>query len=479
MCAKIIDMSKLNQHVKTRFCPSPTGLLHLGNLRTALFSALLGKSAHGEFLLRIEDTDRERSELRYVDQLQDDLLWLGLGWQEGPGHDLGRGPYFQSQRDAIYEDYYQRLETMGAVYPCFCSEEELALARKIQRASGKPPRYPGTCQNLTPQQIEAKLAEGKRSTLRFRVPLHEDILFKDLVRGEQRFRSADLGDFIVRRTDGTAPFLFCNAIDDALMEVTHVLRGDDHVANTPRQILILNALGLPLPEYGHISLILALDGRPLSKRNGSRSLVDLRGEGYLPQAIINYLARLGHYYGHDQLLTMAELAAQFKLESLSMSPAKYNPDQLLFWQKQAIESLNNDELWNWLGSEFFSSLPAGRQAAFLEIIKPNLLFPADAYRWAQIIFNDQIAEYNIQDAADVSYFQEALRAFEEHGAQAQKILDHLKVQLNLKGKMLFQPLRLALTGEAHGPELGKLMVLIDPEKIHRRLLKAKQRAENL
>lgn len=472
-------MSKLDQHTKTRFCPSPTGLLHLGNLRTALFSALLGKSVHGEFLLRIEDTDQERSEARYAEQLQVDLLWLGLAWQEGPGHDLGRGPYFQSQRGAIYADYYQRLETMGAVYPCFCSEEELALARKIQRAAGKPPRYPGTCQNLTEQQINAKLNEGKRPTLRFRVPLQEDIRFTDLVRGEQCFKSADLGDFIIRRTDGTAPFLFCNTVDDALMGVTHVLRGEDHVANTPRQILILTALGLPIPEYGHISLILAMDGKPLSKRNGSRSLVDLRNEGYLPQAIVNYLARLGHYYGHDQLLPMAELAAQFKLAALSTSPAKYNPDQLLFWQKQAIDCLSNDQLWEWLGQEFFASLPQGTQAAFLDMIKPNLLFPADAHRWAQIVFGDEIAEYDIQDAADPAYFAAALQAFEQHGAQAQKILEHLKTALQVKGKLLFQPLRLALTGEIHGPELGKLVALIEPKKIQQRLLKAKKRAENL
>jgi nondiscriminating glutamyl-tRNA synthetase len=475
----VIDMSQLDQHTKTRFCPSPTGLLHLGNLRTALFSALLGRSAQGEFLLRIEDTDQERSEARFSEQLQQDLLWLGLDWQEGPEHDLGRGPYFQSQRGFIYADYYQRLETMGAVYPCFCTEEELALARKIQRASGKPPRYPGTCQNLTQQQIDAKLQEGRRPTLRFRVPLHEEIRFTDLVRGEQCFKSADLGDFIVRRADGTAPFLFCNAVDDALMEVTHVLRGEDHVANTPRQILILKALGLPIPEYGHISLILALDGRPLSKRNGSRSLVELRNEGYLPQAIVNYLARLGHYYGHDQLLSLAELAAQFKLTALSTSPAKYNPDQLLFWQKQAIERLSHDELWNWLGQELFASLPQGQQTAFLEMIKPNLLFPADANRWALIVFGEEIAGYDIKDAADPIYFTEALRAFDQHGAQAQKILEHLKTQLQLKGKTLFQPLRLALTGEVHGPELGKLMALITPEKIHQRLLKAKQRAENL
>jgi glutamyl-tRNA synthetase len=466
-------------NLKTRFCPSPTGLLHLGNLRTALFSALLAKSRNGCFLLRIEDTDQQRSQEQYTTQLQKDLLWLGLDWQEGPGHDMGRGPYHQSMRSAIYDDYYQRLEAMGAAYPCFCSEEELALARKIQRSSGKPPRYPGTCQNLTREQIEAKLAQGLKPTLRFRVPLHQETRFTDLVRGEQSFKSEDLGDFIIRRTDGTAPFLYCNAIDDALMEVTHVLRGEDHVANTPRQILILESLGLPVAEYGHISLILAPDGTILSKRHGSRSLVELRSEGYLPLAIINYLARLGHYYGHDELLSLDELAAQFKLASLSKSPAKYNPAQLLFWQKKAVDHLSSEEMWSWLGIEFFSSLPENQRDLFIEVIRPNIMFPADAYRWAKIIFDDEITVRDLQTASDPQYFVQSLAAFERYGADAQKILEHLKTALNIKGQMLFQPLRLALTGEPHGPELGKLMVLIEPEKIKQRLLRAKHRAENL
>ncbi len=466
-------------NLKTRFCPSPTGLLHLGNLRTALFSALWATSRKGCFLLRIEDTDQQRSEEQYTIQLEKDLLWLGLDWQEGPGHDKGKGPYYQSMRSAIYDDYYQRLEAMGAAYPCFCSEEELALVRKIQRSSGKPPRYPGTCQNLTQEQIEAKLAQGVKPTLRFRVPLRQETRFIDLVRGEQCFKSEDLGDFIIRRADGTAPFLYCNAIDDALMEVTHVLRGEDHVANTPRQILILETLGLPIPEYGHISLILAPDGTLLSKRHGSRSLVELRGEGYLPLAIINYLARLGHYYGHDELLSKDELAAQFKLASLGQSPAKYNPAQILFWQKKAVDHLSTEEMWNWLGIEFFSSLPENQRDPFIEVIRPNILFPGDAYRWAKIIFEDEITVRDLQTVSDPRYFAQALAAFERYGSDARKILEHLKTELNIKGQMLFQPLRLALTGEPHGPELGKLMVLIEPEKIKQRLLGAKHRAENL
>ncbi len=463
--------------MKTRFCPSPTGLIHLGNLRTALFCFLLAKSIGGSFLLRIEDTDFERSELRYSEQLQTDLLWLGLEWQEGPGHDQGRGPYFQSQRNNIYADYYERLLTTRVAYPCFCTEEELALVRKIQRSSGKPPRYPGTCQLLTQSVIDAKLKAGLKPALRFRVPSGREIVFMDFVRGEQRFKTDDLGDFIIRRNDGTAPFLFCNAIDDALMEVTHVLRGDDHVANTPRQILILEALGLPIANYGHIPMILGPDGSPLSKRHGSRSLVALREEGYLPLGINNYLARLGHFYGHDQLLSLEGLGQEFKIECLNTSPAKYNEEQLNYWQKKLVDQLTDQEVWQWLGGEIKSMVPGDLQPLFWETVKPNVLFPNDAKNWALIFFTP----FEIQQPITThkEYFGEALQAFLQHGPQAAKIFEHLKQRLALKGKELYMPLREALTGASHGPEMAKIMTLLEPAEIKSRLLRAKHLAENL
>lgn len=463
--------------MKTRFCPSPTGLIHLGNLRTALFCYLLTKSVGGSFLLRIEDTDLGRSELRYSEQLQTDLLWLSLNWQEGPGHDQGRGPYFQSQRNNIYADYYERLRTTRDAYPCFCTEEELALVRKIQRSSGKPPRYPGTCQLLTQSVIDAKLKAGLKPTLRFRVPAGREVVFTDFVRGEQRFKTDDLGDFIIRRNDGTAPFLFCNAIDDALMEVTHVLRGDDHVANTPRQILILEALGLPIAHYGHIPMILGPDGSPLSKRHGSRSLVALREEGYLPLGINNYLARLGHFYGHDHLLSLEGLAREFKVECLNTAPAKYNEEQLNHWQKKVVDQLNDQEVWQWLGKEIQLLVPEDLQPLFWEAVKPNVLFPIDAKNWALILFTPFEIQHSIPTHKE--YFRESLQAFEQHGPQAAKIFEHLKQRLALKGKELYMPLREALTGATHGPEMAKIMILLEPTEIKSRLLRAKHLAENL
>ncbi len=471
-------MHNLDSHVKTRFCPSPTGLLHLGNLRTALFSALLAKSVGGQFLLRIEDTDLQRSEERYIKSLLQDLLWVGLLWQEGPECDKGHGPYRQSQRGAIYADYYQRLEAMGATYPCYCTEEELAIVRKIQRSTGKPPRYPGTCQELTAFQIAQKEAEGRRPTLRFRIPAHYQIRFTDLVRGEQSFQSDDLGDFIIRRADGGASFLFCNALDDALMEVSHVVRGEDHVTNTPRQILILETLGLSIPDYAHIAMIVGPDGSPLSKRLGSLSIVQLREAGYLPLAVINYLARLGHYYGHDQLLSLEELAAQFRVDALSTSPAKFNQEQLNFWQKRSLESLSIDQWLDWLGEEITEKIPLAKQVQFAEMIKPNIQFPAEALPWVQIIFGEELPEIGDLQTTNPDYFSHAWDAFEQHDGNTQKIWHYLKDKCALSGKALYQPLRIALTGMTHGPELEKILLLMNPKKIKQCLQRAQEYVKN-
>ena len=268
----------------TRFAPSPTGSLHLGNARTALFNFLLARQLGGQFLLRIEDTDLERSAERYLAELIDDLHWLGLGWDAGPDIGGAHEPYRQSQRNAIYAEYFARLATSGLVYPCYCTPLELEVSRRAQLAAGRPPRYAGTCRELSAGERDAKLAGGLKPSLRFRVPQGRSVEFHDFVRGAQRFASEDIGDFIVRRADGNAAFFFCNALDDALMGVTHVLRGDDHLTNTPRQILLLEALGLDIPQYGHVALLTGMDGAPLSKRHGSVSVREFRERGFLPQA---------------------------------------------------------------------------------------------------------------------------------------------------------------------------------------------------
>src|SRR5580704_5060301 len=303
--------------VRTRFSPSPTGMIHLGNVRSALFSALYAKHAHGTFILRIEDTDQSRSEEKFTESMLSDLTWLGMHWQEGPGIDGPYKPYFQSQRGNVYSRYYQQLEESGLAYPCFCSDQELALHRKLQLSRGHAPRYPGTCRKLSKDVVAERIAQGKKPALRFLVPQNKDIDFVDIVKGPQHFNSDDIGDFIIRRADGSSSFMFCNAIDDSLMQISHVIRGEDHLSNTPRQLMILQALEMSSPKYGHLSLIMGDDGSKLSKRHGSFSLHDLRAEGYLPIAVMNYLARLSHTYEEQRLLNIEELAQAFNIEKIS------------------------------------------------------------------------------------------------------------------------------------------------------------------
>jgi glutamyl-tRNA synthetase len=493
--------------MKTRFCPSPTGNMHLGNARTALFNALLAIGVKGTFLLRIEDTDTTRSSIEHTHVLLEDLYWLGCvgeEWQEGPRayedingqivSDDENGPkalYWQSKRGAIYQQFYEALESNGAVYPCFCSDYQLAIARKTQLAAGKPPRYSGTCSKLTADEIAEKRKQGLTSTLRFRVPLNQLVEFEDLIRGKQSFVSDTIGDFIIRRADGSSSFMFSNAIDDAVMGVTHALRGEDHLTNTPRQLLILRALKLPEPQYGHISLIVGSDGSPLSKRHGSCSIKELREEGFLPQAIINYLARLGHTYAnldeqtHQGLMSLKELATGFSTHTMSTSPARFDGPQLFYWQKEAINLASVEELKQWLAPKTEAMVPTAKLELFIETIRSNIVFPKDAAHWAKIFFLSSIITFHEKaihtlQQAGATYFEEGIKIIE--GFHKDDELDYhqfiqlLQNQLNMKGKGLYQPLRTALTGELHGPELDKIFKIMGKTDVLYRLKQAKELA---
>ena len=458
---------------KTRFAPSPSGYIHLGNVRTALFSALVAARDHGVFLLRIEDTDQTRSSTDYTDALKEDLVWLGMPWQEGPDVGGEHGPYHQSQRAEIYARYYAELEQRDLAYPCFCSEHQLALSRKAQIAASKPPRYAGTCARLTPPQIQAKLQEGVQPALRFRVPQNNSIRFDDAVRGEQVFSGADIGDFIIRRADGTPAFFFCNAIDDALMHVTHVLRGEDHLSNTPRQILLLEALKLRVPSYGHISMIVGSDGAPLSKRTGSESVRELRASGYFPLAVVNHLARLGHAYESNAYMTFEELAARFDTAKLGRSPARHDVNQLIHWQHEAVAKAPVEDLWKWMGPEVQRLVPPDQMHEFVDAVRPNITQPQDALHWAQVIYGDQLVlnpdAKKIVQLAGVPFFEAALRAWGEHHDNFSALAEQVKTDTGVKGKHLFHPLRVALTGEVHGPEMARLLKLLPLEESRRRL----------
>ena len=292
----------------TRFAPSPTGSLHLGNARTAFFSYLWARQSGGRFILRIEDTDAERSQVRFRDELMVDLRWLGMDWDEGPDVGGPSAPYSQAERSDFYKTQYQQLERGGLAYPCYCTAEDLELSRKLQRMAGKPPRYAGTCSNLSSAQRAEREARGLKPTLRFRVPDHTVIEFVDSVHGPQRFASSIRRYRRLHRAAGrwhALAFFFCNAVDDSVMGVTQVLRGDDHLTNTPRQLLILDALKMRRPAYGHVGLLVGADGAPLSKRHGSTSAQEFRERGFLSIAVLNQLFRLGHASDIDGWLPLA------------------------------------------------------------------------------------------------------------------------------------------------------------------------------
>lgn len=462
----------------TRFAPSPTGLIHLGNVRTALFSWLAAHRGQGRFILRIEDTDAERSRPEYVAALMADLRWLGLHWEEGPEAGGPHGPYHQSERGAVYARYYHELEAQAFAYPCFCSPEELELSRKLQLSQGRAPRYAGACRRLSAAERAARLEAGHQPTLRFRVPEGQTVEFTDVVRGPQRFQSDDIGDFIIRRADGTPAFFFCNAIDDALMEVSLVLRGEDHLTNTPRQILLLQALGLPVPGYGHMALIVGDDGQPLSKRNGSRNVAELREAGYFPEAVDNYLARLGHSIDSDALLDLAGLAARFDAAHLGRSPARFDPQQLDHWQRQALLTLPWERIWAWLADYLATPVPESRRESFVAAVRANLNGPEEAELWAAACFGDAPLEpgaHAVIAGAPEALWPAALAALDTHGTDFKALAAQAGQAAGLKGKQLFMPLRAALTGQTHGPELAQLLPLIGPERARARL----QRIANL
>jgi nondiscriminating glutamyl-tRNA synthetase len=459
--------------VITRFAPSPTGYLHIGGARTALFNWLYARHHGGRFLLRIEDTDAERSLDEHTTALMADLRWLGIDWDAGPDREDERGPYRQSARAAIYAGYFATLERAGQVYPCYCSPLELDLSRRAQLAGGKPPRYAGTCRDLTPAERAQRVAQELPATLRFRVPRGERVTFVDFVHGLQSFLSDDIGDFVVRRADGSASFFFSNAVDDASMGVTQALRGEDHLANTPRQLLILAALGLPAPAYGHVALIVGADGAPLSKRHGAVSVREYRERGFQPLALVNHLFRLGHSGAAPGLLTLDEMAHSFAADHLGRAPSRFDEQQLLVWQRSAVHALPADAARAWLAPLLPAGLAESAVKDFVAALLPNVVLPEDARPWVEIVFGgppplEPTAEAVVR-AAGTGYFSAAAAAAATSGNDLPAIAGAVRAATGRKGAELYTPLRLALTGRAHGPELAPLLKAMPPGKARERL----------
>jgi glutamyl-tRNA synthetase len=463
--------------ITTRFAPSPTGELHLGNARTALFSWLFARHHAGRFVLRIEDTDTERSKEAFTQALMDDLRWLGLEWDLGPhpSSEKAGGPgeeYRQSRRGAIYARHSATLDARGLTYPCYCTPLELDLSRKAQLAAGRPPRYAGTCRELSAEARVKKSAQGISPTTRFRVPTGKTVEFDDMVHGAQRFATDDIGDFILRRADGSAAFFFSNAIDDAEMGITHVLRGEDHLTNTPRQLLVLEALGLRAPTYGHLSLLVGADGAPLSKRHGATTLREFRERGYLPAALANHLFRLGHSSSENGVLSLDGMAKHFTVKHLGRAPARFEESQLNVWQREVAHHMPLEESERWLAAETPRDIDAERRRAFIAAIRPNVLLPKDVARWRDVVFGgspslDAPSLERVREAG-TTFFRAAADAARA-GGKLKGIVSAVQAATGAKGPALWKPLRLALTGSSEGPELAPLLEAMPDTAIHDRL----------
>jgi glutamyl-tRNA synthetase/nondiscriminating glutamyl-tRNA synthetase len=468
--------------MRVRFAPSPTGQLHVGNARTALFNWLLAHRKDGTFILRIEDTDAERSTRESEASILEDLRWLGLDWDEGPDIDGPNGPYRQSERLHLYTSYASELLAAGHAYQCFCSPAKLDADRQADLAAGKPPRYHGTCRSLTASEAQARMDAGEHPVVRFRVAPGDDVKFTDLVRGEVVFSRDVLGDFVILRSDGRPQYNFAVVVDDALMEVTHVIRGEDHVSNTPRQILLYEALGFKPPEFAHLSLVMGPDHTPLSKRHGATSVSEFRARGYLPEALVNYLALIGWSPGGDEeLLEIGELAKRFAIEDVGHSPGVFDPEKLAWmnrhYMKAAAPTRLAAESMRYFIAKGFVVRRSDAAAEYIASLLPMAVGSVDRLeeipdRLHFIFDYDAAAAVTRPDVAHVLEepgAREVIIAFAEELRDAGPLdrdafraaANRVKARTGQKGRALFHPIRVALTGEGGGPELDLAVPAID------------------
>src|SRR3954454_20261300 len=467
--------------MRVRFAPSPTGQLHVGNARTALFNWLLARGHDGTFILRIEDTDVERSTKQSEESILDDLRWLGLEWDEGPDVGGSGGPYRQSERLHLYSSYANELLAGGHAYYCFCAPQKLEDDRRKDLAAGRPPKYRGTCRSLSPEDGRRRIEAGERGVIRFRVPEHVDVAFQDLVRGEVTFSTDVIGDYVIVRSDGHPAYNFAVVVDDALMEITHVIRGEDHISNTPRQVLLYQALGFTPPEFAHLSLVMGPDHTPLSKRHGATSVAEFRSRGYLPEALVNYLALIGWSPGGDEeLLPIQELARRFALEDVGHSAGVFDQEKLAWMNRHymkeaaparlAAESIRyfiargyvrrrTDEAMEYLAS----LLPmAVGSVDRLEEIPDRLRFLFE-FDPPAALARDEVASVLHESGARevIAALPLAIDGPLADREAFRAMASRVRERTGHKGKALFHPIRVALTGDGAGPELDLAVPAIE------------------
>jgi nondiscriminating glutamyl-tRNA synthetase len=483
----ILTSSRSSNTVRVRFAPSPTGYLHVGNARTAIFNYLYTRKHGGKFILRLEDTDFVRSTRESVELILQDLRWLGIPWDEGPDMGGPHGPYRQSERLDIYRDYAQKLIKTGAAYYCYCTPEELETQRRDLLARKAPLRYTGKCRNLTAKEQKDLEAQGRRPTIRFRVGEDLIITFVDAIRGEVSFNTKVIGDFVLVRSDGVAAYNFAVVIDDALMEINHVIRGEDHLSNTPRQIILEQALGFPQPQFAHLPMILGPDHTRLSKRHGANSVGEFREAGILPEALVNYLALLGWSPGDDrEILSLEEMIEEFSLSHVAKSAAVFDCAKLTWMngnyiRKSKLEQVVEGCLPYLKQAGYVSDEPSVEEERrlfdIIATIQDRLETLSDVTEQAEIFFqpvhpNAEANQIAKEGKRVIACFEKILANAKEADRKSFKIiLNQVKEETGIKGKNLFIPVRVALTGQTHGPDLAAIFEIIGKAESLNRLTK--------
>lgn len=481
--------------VRVRFAPSPTGDLHIGGVRTALFNWLFAAGNNGKFILRIEDTDEARSTDASVKVILDAMEWLKLNWDEGPGNEVEKyAPYYQMKRkeEGIYQKYADELIEKGLAYPCYCTPEEVDEMRKKAQANKLPPKYDGTCSHLTEEQRKEKEQQGRKAVIRFKMPKDGKIILEDLIRGKVEFDNALLDDFVILKASGVPTYNFACVVDDHLMEISHVLRGDDHISNTPRQMHLYNALGWEMPKFAHMAMILGPDGARLSKRHGHTSVLEYRKEGYLQEALINYLALLGwSTEDSQQIFTIDEMKEKFSLDRCGISPSTFDPVKLLWLNGEKIRSKNTDEIYDlfieWLKYTENEKVIEGwdikklKKAITLEHDKIKLLseipslvdffFVKDVDYKEEAVNKTLLSEKSKETAKMVlQESAERLPKQEDFSAAAlEQYARDLSEEKGIKTGQVFHPIRVSVSGRTQGPCLFQMLELLGKDEVVRRI----------
>ncbi|MBZ5751458.1 glutamate--tRNA ligase [Metabacillus rhizolycopersici] len=480
----------MTNEVRVRYAPSPTGHLHIGNARTALFNYLFAKNQGGKFIVRIEDTDKKRnieggeeSQLKY-------LKWLGIDWDESIDVGGEYGPYRQSERNEIYKEYYEELVAKGLAYKCYCTEEELEKEREEQMARGETPQYSGKHANLTAEEEKSLEEQGLKYSIRFRVPANKVFSFNDMVKGNISFESEGMGDFVIIKKDGTPTYNFAVAVDDHLMKISHVLRGEDHISNTPKQIMIYEAFGWDIPVFGHMTLIVNESRKKLSKRDESiiQFIEQYEELGYLPEALFNFIALLGWSPGgEEEVYSKEQLIEIFDAARLSKSPAVFDTQKLAWMNNQYIKQIDLDVLVPLTlphlikagkVSEAMNEEENERTRKLIELYQEQISFGAEIVSLTELFFKEEIT-YSEEAKAVLEGEQvpEVLAAFVNELEHAEDFSsDHVKASIKAvqkatgqKGKNLFMPIRVAITGQTHGPDLPKSISVLGKNTVISRL----------